>query len=827
MDNDQELSVRALKVQGIFNQFDHNKDGFLNRNEMASLVIAVNPRVKFSKNQIEAILDEVFRTYGEFIEGSRGLSFEGLLRTYDDGAGDVDRDFEALGLNLPEKPPPPKASPTSEPTASMVKPSSSIANETIGQVSRRLSRVPEWAKSANNGIQFEGTWRLIEDLEHILKRQDTKIEGKRKQREDKKGAGLNGLGSTDWEDGTEQGEGAGVRRGEGELGTDLGLFKKELQELRDKVGKVHTPDEAFDGHMAMGKSLFERRWYEDALVSFQLAVQLKPQDVRAHFLVGNAFYSLGDFVEARTSYQKALEAGEENAQEWEGILPQVHVNLGIALEGEGMLMCACDHYREAAILNPRHYRALKLLGSALYGLGEYRAAQKCLEEALVLKPDYADAHCDLGSALHSLHDVEQAISEFQKAIDLNPNHVDALYNLGGLLKDSLRYERAAEMYQKVIQLKPRDWRAQLNRAVSLLGAGEQEEAKKAFKEAFRMTNRLDIYDAIKHLKQRKSINAFAANAEQSATGRRTIVHEPSFTLVDRTKFRQANNDTTPREYLACALVIRKFQKHTRLNTCDINTLSAVVDKSGYLRVNDKTGAPPSQNEKMVRKAELEKLLPGLLKNLNPDTFQSAVRAINERILSILDRTGSGRVDVGMFFAVLAPLCGGPVEKRKRLVFDILRRRVSHPKEGVAPNADVKLYIKSLRAIYLPTQGASELAEIHGEDDKVQVSYPEFKNMFDDPNWGFGILLTLVKLEQGDRIRHDGVTCGACDYVIIGSRFKETTKKFNLCSTCYSEGKVPANVKLDEYVFKEYSTELGATWDRFNFFGSSKQSNAQA
>lgn len=84
-------------------------------------------------------------------------------------------------------------------------------------------------------------------------------------------------------------------------------------------------------------------------------------------------------------------------------------------------------------------------------------------------------------------------------------------------------------------------------------------------------------------------------------------------------------------------------------------------------------------------------------------LQSAVRAINERILSILDRTGSGRVDVGMFFAVLAPLCGGPVEKRKRLVFDILRRRVSHPKEGVAPNADVKLYIKSLRAIYLPTQ----------------------------------------------------------------------------------------------------------------------------
>lgn len=80
------------------------------------------------------------------------------------------------------------------------------------------------------------------------------------------------------------------------------------------------------------------------------------------------------------------------------------------------------------------------------------------------------------------------------------------------------------MYAKVIQLRPRDWRAQLNRAVSLLGAGEQEDSRKAFKEAFRMTNRLDIYDAIKHLKQRKNITAFAANAEQSATGRRTLTH---------------------------------------------------------------------------------------------------------------------------------------------------------------------------------------------------------------------------------------------------------------------------------------------------------------
>ncbi|GAB2272479.1 hypothetical protein Dimus_007303 [Dionaea muscipula] len=99
---------------------------------------------------------------------------------------------------------------------------------------------------------------------------------------------------------------------------------------------------------------------------------------------------------------------------------KIHVNLGVALEGQGMLLSACEHYREAAILYPTHYRALKLLGSALLGVGENRAAVKALEEAIIIKSDFADAHCDLASPLHALGDDERAVVEFQKAIDLQP-----------------------------------------------------------------------------------------------------------------------------------------------------------------------------------------------------------------------------------------------------------------------------------------------------------------------------------------------------------------------------------------------------------------------
>lgn len=95
-------------------------------------------------------------------------------------------------------------------------------------------------------------------------------------------------------------------------------------------------------------------------------------------------------------------------------------------------------------------------------------------------------------------------------------------------------------------------------------------------------------------------------------------------VVDKTRFRRASNSkTTPRDFLACALDIRRFQKHTRLYTCDTSMLRTEIEASsnlpGVSRLS--SGAPPIQTEKVVRKAELEKTLLRLLRAQNPETFQ--------------------------------------------------------------------------------------------------------------------------------------------------------------------------------------------------------------
>ncbi|GAA0155173.1 hypothetical protein LIER_12958 [Lithospermum erythrorhizon] len=784
---------RSEKVKRIFEQFDVNRDGGLSREEIAALVVAVNPRVKFSDEQINAILDEVFRTYGEFVDGEKGLTFDGLLRTYDDGAGDVDRDFDALGLEFKAE----ASSGVVEEAAS----SSSIVDERMMEPHKK-QRTAAWAASPNHGIVFDDTWKLVDDLEILIKRLKTKQAKDGKVKNDNSDLFSDPGWSRELGPSTELSE---KRVFWQESGHDFAAFVKDLGVLRTRADRAPSRLEAFDGHMAIGRVLYEHHLFKEALVSFERACELQPSDVRAHFRAGNCYYVIGKNNEGKEKFLQALAEAEVGGNQWAYLLPQIHVNLGIALEAEGMLLSACEHYREAAILCPTHFRALKLLGSALFGVGEYQAAVKALEEAIYLKNDYADAHCDLASALHAMGDDDNAVKEFQKAIDLKPGHVDALYNLGLLYMDMGRYQRASEMYTRVLGVWPNHWRAQLNKAVSLLGAGENDEAKKALKEALKMTNRIELHDAMSHLKQLQ---------KKRLKGNGGTNGDEPFITIEPSKFKTVGEKTTSRPELATALDIRTFQRMTRVNRVDVDLIKKELNENEVPVTYSTSGTP----EKSIRKASLEVILRKLLSFLKPETFIGAAKAVNQKILSALDDHGSGRVDLGMFFAILVPMCGGSVDRRKRVAYDALLWRPGNEGATQIKKRDAQRYIKLMRVIYIPSHGMSEMLEIHGETDFSTISLQEFLVMFDDPEWGFGVMSTLLKLESGDRNRHGSHICATCRYPIIGSRFKEMKSRLSLCSQCYSEGKVPPSCKQEEYGFKEYASESEAVKDRCTWFG---------
>ncbi|XP_042511655.1 uncharacterized TPR repeat-containing protein At2g32450-like [Macadamia integrifolia] len=680
------VMTRTDKVRSIFDRFDANGDGGLSRDEMGALVTAVKPNVKFSSDQISTILDEVFRSYSNFIENPLiGLSFNGLLRIYDDGTGDVDRDYSALFSSSPVI------------STTQLNDAPKIPN---------LSVAAACSKSPTHGVLYVNTRKLVEDLEIAI---------------------IRGI--------------KGCTRGHFNVKLDYRNFVwdkncadfrkllKEVREIRVAIDRNFPREEVtFDGHMAIGRTLQRYNLLTEALQSFQRAADLRPTDVWPQYEVGNCLSNLGRLDEAKVRHILCLELAETNSNKWLWLLPCLHVNLGYVLKEEGMLFSASEQYREAAILSPKDSKGLMLSGFALYEVGEYRAAEKALEEAVFRNPEDSEAHYILGLVFRAVGEDERTILEFQRAIDLNPNHLDALYNLGCLFQEMGRYHRAAELYGRV-GFPANFWQAQANQVVSLYRAGEIVDATKVSKELrkglHKMTDAAEVYSAMRYMVD--------ANDHQLQKNHGGLL---SSTLA---KFKRACEKTIRRECLADALIRhnKEFQRNSKLHLCDVSLLSKEICGSKEER----------KAENSTSKAALEVILRKWLHFLKSRVFQLAVKEINQKILSVLDSTASGRVELGMFYAVIAPTCAGEPNNCKRAAFDALLWHSRRKKgQNVIEKVYALKYVRYLRLIYLPSQGYSttDLLIGHVEEENTMISFPEFLLILDDDRRGCGFNWHLLQ-----------------------------------------------------------------------------------
>lgn len=108
--------------------------------------------------------------------------------------------------------------------------------------------------------------------------------------------------------------------------------------------------------------------------------------------------------------------------------------------------------------------------------------------------------------------------------------------------------------------------AQLNRAISLLGAGRGAEAQRELDMAYRRTNRVELYDTVKQLKRLYKENKkmskvleSLATEDDEVEGGEHKVEKNSYTVVEVDRFENKDPDVTPPGLLALALDVRAFQ----------------------------------------------------------------------------------------------------------------------------------------------------------------------------------------------------------------------------------------------------------------------------
>jgi protein O-GlcNAc transferase len=134
--------------------------------------------------------------------------------------------------------------------------------------------------------------------------------------------------------------------------------------------------------------------------------------------------------------------------------PEIHNNLGAALDQAGQLSEAVQCFERALALDPSYVRPLVNLGKVLRLQGRPSEAVANLERALALSPDSPTALTNLGFALADLGRRQDAIRALRRATELDPGLAEAHHGLGRVLLDSGDAAGAVDSLQRAVALKP-------------------------------------------------------------------------------------------------------------------------------------------------------------------------------------------------------------------------------------------------------------------------------------------------------------------------------------------------------------------------------------
>jgi tetratricopeptide (TPR) repeat protein len=216
----------------------------------------------------------------------------------------------------------------------------------------------------------------------------------------------------------------------------------------------------------------------EAMAAFQQAIQLDSKYATPHNGLGNVYRDLGRFEEAIAAHQRAIQLDSKYATPHNG-LGNVYADLGRTEE-------AIAAYQRAIQLDPKFAYPHNGLGTVYADLGHTEEAIAAYQRAIQLDPNYASPHNGLGITYHHLGRYDEAIGEYEKAIALDPQNADIHYNQGNAYQAKGDLEKAIEKYRRAIELKPEEPDVYSSLGYIYLRRNEPEEAEVEFNQAIRL-----------------------------------------------------------------------------------------------------------------------------------------------------------------------------------------------------------------------------------------------------------------------------------------------------------------------------------------------------
>jgi tetratricopeptide (TPR) repeat protein len=231
---------------------------------------------------------------------------------------------------------------------------------------------------------------------------------------------------------------------------------EQILHLKDLQANCPTSERQPNLLFKLGLLYAAAQDYENAIISWDKALSIQPDNPAALTIKGVALSALGRYPEAIAAYDQALAIQPD--------YPAALYNKGNALSALGRKQEAIAAYDQALAIQPDYPKALNNKGLALANLGRYPEAIAAYEQALAIQPDYYRAWDNRGDVLMQLERYEEAISSYDRAIHLNAEYRFPWESRAVALMRLGRFEAAHESFDQAIALKPDNAGAVYNKA---------------------------------------------------------------------------------------------------------------------------------------------------------------------------------------------------------------------------------------------------------------------------------------------------------------------------------------------------------------------------
>lgn len=236
-----------------------------------------------------------------------------------------------------------------------------------------------------------------------------------------------------------------------------------------------TSSSSSENFLALGLALMNQSKYDEAILAYDEAIRLDPEDAASWGAKGFALSKLGRHDEAMQVYDEALRLDTNFSLAW--------IGKGFALKDLGKYDEAIQAFDEAIKLDPESDMAWYGKGIVLHNQGKYDEAIQAYDEAVRLDPEDIEVWKNKGSTLLKQRKYDEAIYAIDEALRLDPEDSGAWSIKASILLLQRKYNEANQAFNEVIRLNPGDAMAWNLKGYALESLGRKTEADAAYARA--------------------------------------------------------------------------------------------------------------------------------------------------------------------------------------------------------------------------------------------------------------------------------------------------------------------------------------------------------